>query len=781
VQAIIPAFTIAVRALVEHVLRSGDLRSDFMGAARAEEGLRAHQRLQRQRGEGYEAEYPVHLEIAQPDFVLNIGGRIDGVLRTGDGVMVEEIKSTLRPLPDVEAESSPVHWGQAQCYAYMLASQEQLDRVVVQLTYVHLESGKVLSLVRQATFVELAVFFDDLLDRYLRWLRRLSQWMELRHRSLDQLAFPFDSYRPGQREMAVEVFRTIRDGRQLLVQAATGIGKTMAVIYPALKALGQNLVPKVVFLTARTTGRLAAEAALRTLAQRGMRLKWVTVTAKEKICFNAEPTCMPELCSYARGHYDRLNAALEAVFEQDAFDRETIERTAREHRLCPFEFSLELVLWADCVIGDYNYAFDPTATLKRLFGEEAGTHAVLVDEAHNLPDRAREMFSAQLAKAPILALRRALKEPLPSLYRALGRVHSAMTALGRQCRESEAGVWTDRSAPGELIARLQTFLGAAERWLRRNQQTPFRQELLHFYFDGLRFVRTAEQYSPAYATIVENRGKQIQVKLFCMDPSEPLRECWRRCRAAVLFSATLTPADYFQAILGCPADMGRLDLASPFPAENLAVFTGTHISTLYRERATSCAEVSQAIVSLVTQRQGHYLLFFPSYDYLAMIHRRFVDDCPPIETLVQTPEMAEGERAAFLSRFAEEVCRTLVGFAVMGGIFGEGIDLKGERLTGAVIVGVGLPGIGPERELLRDYYDQAHGRGFEFAYQYPGINRVLQAAGRVIRSETDRGVVLLIDRRYGQQRYRALLPATWRIQPLTSEPDFRQQMSLFWG
>ncbi|MBI5895237.1 MAG: PD-(D/E)XK nuclease family protein, partial [Desulfobacterales bacterium] len=381
------------------MLRCGDLRSDFMGAARAEEGLRAHQRLQRQRPEGYEAEYPVRLEVTQPDFTLCIGGRIDGVLRSGDQVMVEEIKSTLRPLPEMEAGASPVHWGQALCYAYMLARQEQVNQVAVQLTYVHLESGKVLTLVRQQNLAELTEFFDDLLARYLQWLRRLSLWINARDRSLASLPFPFDGYRPGQREMAVEVFRTIRDGRQLLVQAATGIGKTMAALYPALKALGQRFVPKVVFLTARTTGRLAAEAALRALAQRGMRLKWVTVTAKEKICFNTEPTCSPDLCPYARGHYDRLNLALEAIFEQDAFDREAVERTAREHQVCPFEFSLELVLWADCVIGDYNYAFDPTASLKRLFGDEAGGHAILVDEAHNLADRSREMFSAQLTKA----------------------------------------------------------------------------------------------------------------------------------------------------------------------------------------------------------------------------------------------------------------------------------------------------------------------------------------------------------------------------------------------
>jgi DNA excision repair protein ERCC-2 len=774
-------FTIAVRALVEHVLRCGDLRSDFMGSSGALEGLRAHQRIQRQRPVGYQAECPVHLEVEQADFTLSIGGRIDGVLRSGTQVLVEEIKTTQRPLADVQAAASAIHWGQAQCYAYMLARQEQLAQVDVQLTYVNLESGQVSSLVRPLSLEELSTFFDDLIERYLQWVRRLSQWMLVRDQSLDRLAFPFDSYRPGQREMAVEVFRAIRDGGQLLAQAATGIGKTMAALYPALKALGQHLVPKVIFLTARTTGRLAAEAALQALSRRGLRLKWVTVTAKEKICFSEESTCTPEMCPYARGHYDRLNQALGAIFEQDAFNRDAIERTAREYQVCPFEFSLELVLWADCVIGDYNYAFDPTVTLKRLFGEEAGGHALLVDEAHNLVDRAREMYSAQLSKAPVLDLRRSVKEVLPPLYRALGRVHAGLTGLRRRCLETTDGVLIDKSAPEDLVDRLRAFLMVAERWLRLNRPAPFRQDLLRFYFDGLRFVRIAEQYNQAYATIAEARGQEVQIKLFCIDPSEPLCDCWRRCRAAVLFSATLTPADYFQTILGCHPDMRRLDLVSPFPPGNLAVFAATRISTLYRHRQSSCAAVSQAVVNMVCQRQGHYLLFFPSYDYLAMVHERFAADCPHIETLVQTPDMAESAREAFLAHFTEQVSRTLVGFAVMGGIFGEGIDLKGERLTGAAIVGVGLPGIGPERELLREYYDHAHGRGFEFAYQYPGINRVLQAAGRVIRSESDRGVVLLIDQRFGQSRYRSLLPAAWQIQIVGDPSGLQRQLAAFWA
>lgn len=774
-----PQFNISVRALVEHVLRSGDLRFDFMSAASGVAGIRAHQRLQRERPEGYQAEVPIRHSVDRPDFQITIGGRIDGVLRREDRTIVEEIKTTQRPLAEMEVAPSAVHWGQAQCYAYLYALQEGLTEVDVRLTYVHLDSAETLEMVRHLTLDGLALFFDDLLERYLRWAERLSQWSRQRDQSIDNLCFPFAAYRPGQREMAVAVYRTIRDGGQLLAQAATGIGKTMAALYPAIKALGQGLAPKVIFLTARTTGRLAAQAALQTLGQKGLRLKWVSLTAKEKICLAEEMNCTPEACPYARGHYDRLNDALAAAFQLDALTRESIEAFAREHMVCPFEFSLELVNWADCIICDYNYAFDPTVTLKRLFGEESEPHAVLVDEAHNLADRAREMFSAQLSKDAVLALRRKLKKDLPNLYRKLGTVNTWLVALRQRCGDA-GGTIVDKTAPDLLVERLRVFLAAAERWLRRNVRTGFRDDLVQFYFEVLSFIRVAEQFGPAYATIAGTDGQALRIKLFCMDPSRHLADCWQRCRAAVLFSATLTPADYFQSILGCDADMGRLDLASPFPPANLAVFTATRISTLYRRRRESCREVSRAIGHMVSQKAGNYLIFFPSYDYLALILAQFSRDYPHVNTLVQTPEMTEQAREAFLSRFQTAVTQSLAGFVVMGGIFGEGIDLKGERLTGAAIVGVGLPGIGPERELIRQYYDGRQGCGFEFAYQYPGINRVLQAAGRVIRSESDRGVVLLIDQRYGQHRYHALLPATWQMQSMGDDSRFQRQLLAFW-
>ncbi len=746
---------------MRHVLRSGDLRYDFSGSVRAIEGIRAHQRIQRQRPSHYQAEVPVSRSVQTDAYQLCISGRIDGVLEESSFAVVEEIKTTRRSLDEIEAHPNPIHWAQALCYAFLWASQAAMPRVDVHLTYMNLDSGKVITLQRSAALDDLERFFNDLLSRYMAWLDRQAHWVRLRDASVDGLQFPYQHYRAGQREMAVAVYRSIQREGHLLVQAATGIGKTMAVLFPAIKALGQRMGDKVVFLTARTTGRMAAQDALDTLRQKGLRLKSVALTAKDKICFYPDAACNPEECDCARGYYDRIDEAVTAALAHDGMSRDIIEHIAIENCVCPFEFSLELVNWADCVICDYNYAFAPGVMLQRLFGEEGGRHSVLVDEAHNLVDRSREMFSAQLDKAPVLALRRRIKDDLPVVYRALGRVNAWMARQRKACLGTD-GVQVTQELPLGLLERLRAVLVAAEEWLSNNLRTDFSEDLLALFFDLLRFIRTAEAFDRRYLVIYQASGKNLRVKFFCIDPSHQLEATWKRCRTAVLFSATLTPAGYFQTVLGCSAQAQCLNLPSPFPPSNLTVYVADRISTFYRERQRSAPSVVRLIADLVSRRNGHYLLYFPSYEYLQMIHQGFVQVCGDIEILVQTPDMQEKQRDSFLDRFKQAGPNTLVGFAVMGGIFGEGIDLQGERLIGAVIVGVGLPGISIERDLIRDYFNREKGAGFEFAYQFPGINRVLQAAGRVIRSEEDRGVILLIDQRYGRQQYRSLLPGQWR-------------------
>ena len=762
-------------------MRGGDLRFDYFGSIRAVEGIRAHQKVQRQRPEGYQAEVPVAYATCLDDIEVAVSGRIDGLFERDGRTVVEEIKSSRSTAKEIEVNPNPLHWGQAKCYAFMWASQNGEARMDVQLTYVNPQNGRLHEVVETFDFETLTGFFEDLLDRYVSWIKTVTAWRRSRNRTLEKMVFPFKRYRQGQRAVAVEVYRTLRDGGHLFVQAATGIGKTMAVLFPAFKALAGGFLPKVIFLTARTTGRMAAEASLDILRQQGAAIKSVSLTAKDKICFKPDAACTPEECEYARGFFDRVNAAVAAVFEAgDAFTRTVIETAAREHRVCPFEFSLELVNWADCVIGDYNYAFDPTVTLRRLFVESGDAHVLLIDEAHNLVDRSRDMFSAVLTKSPVLSLRRDLKKELPGLYRDLGRINSWMASARRNCLEA-GGELVGEIPPEDLLERIQTFLFAAERWLAKNRPTPFRESLLRLFFDFTGFIRVADQYDSAYATISESDEKEYRIKLLCMDPASQLRDVWQRCRAAVFFSATLSPPGYFQAVLGCCDETRRINIGSPFPPSHLSVCAATSISTYFKQRKASCEDVCRVLGNLVCQRKGNYLLFFPSYAYLKMVYDRFTDMFGNFRCMTQTVDMDEEQREVFLGQFNETVTDTLVGFAVMGGIFGEGIDLRGDRLSGVAIVGVGLPGICAERDLIRNHYQRLYGRGFEYAYQYPGMIRVIQAAGRVIRSASDKGVILLVDSRYGQKPYRELLPGYWRLTDVAGADGLQDALNLFWN
>jgi DNA excision repair protein ERCC-2 len=771
--------SIGVRELVEFVLRSGDLKVEFAGASRAADAIRIHQKIQFSRPAGYAAEVSISRQVEPSGFALVIGGRIDGVFEGLAVPVIDEIKTTRRSLEECLREENPLHWGQAKIYAFLYAEERGLAEIGVQLTYARLDTGETRDIRRHFPVAELRRFFEDVIGRYLEWAAVINTWRRRRDESIRGLAFPFDAYRPGQQEMVDAVFQTIQGGDRIFIQAATGIGKTMAVLFPAVRTLTDRTSNKVFYLTARTTGRLAAEKALGELRTRGLRLKHLALTAKEKACFIPQAACHPEECVFAKGHYDRLPEARNAMFDEDAWTREAVAAAARQFQVCPFEFSLDLSLWADLVVCDYNYAFDPKAYLRRFFLEGTGDYAFLVDEAHNLVDRSREMFSAELRKQPFLDLRRSVKGALPPIYRSLGKINTWM--LETRKRAEAAGAPTaERSAPEELYPLLRDFMAAAEKWLEKNVKTPFREELLERYFEAGGFLRVAEQFDESYAACYEAFPKNLRVRLFCIDPARQIGDALNRCRSAVFFSATLTPIDYFQTMLASES-AEALALPSPFPAENLAVFVADRLSTYYRHRERTKPEIARILSSLVRPHRGNYLLFFPSYQYMRMVLEMFRSASPDIDVIVQEPGMGERQREEFLARFETDNARTLVGFAVMGGIFGEGIDLVGTRLSGAAVVGVGLPAVGLERELIREYFAARLEQGFEYAYMYPGINRVLQAAGRVIRTETDRGVVLLIDQRYGSEHYRALLPGHWSPARIRDQAEFAVDLSGFWG
>ncbi|HEY4414926.1 MAG TPA: ATP-dependent DNA helicase [Verrucomicrobiae bacterium] len=804
-----PAHTVSVRELVEFVLRRGDLvtEREFVGSDRALAGIRGHQKIQRSRPAGYQTEIPVKYEVETTEFTLLIRGRIDGLFPGPGEMWLEEIK-TVASFWDRTAD--PLHWAQARFYAFLHAREHSLPELTTLLTYLELKTGKITEFRQTFSFVELQEFFASTIAVYVDWLREQHHWCQLRNESVRQLAFPFPGYRAGQRELAVAAYRTLAKGGRLFLSAPTGIGKTISTLFPAVKALGVGKLERIFYLTARTIGRSVAEKAGADLRQGGVKLRTVTLTAREKVCVQSGQPCDPLTCPLALGYYDRVKPAIREALELQAINQANLDIVARKHQVCPFELSLDVSQWSDVVICDYNYVFDPKVYLRRHFSETSNHYGLLVDEAHNLVDRAREMFSADLNAADIVAVRKSLKQSVPRCARALGKLSDELRklAIGSKVTgemseasdpaeelnlfpakipaktalvKSEKGnAQVSQAIPEKLIALLEEALVETEAWLAQNQPATFREELLSLYFQLNSFQRTAEIYDDHFTTIIENNDG-ARVKLFCLDPSFLLRQSLDRSHAAVFFSATLTPIDYYRTLLGGEANDATLQLASPFPPDHLAVLIQDTIQTHFKGRSASLGKVADAIGATVQGRTGNYLVYFPSYQYLNSVLAEFQSRHPQIRCLVQQPTMTEAARADFLAAFWAKHPEILVGFAVLGGIFGEGIDLVGEHLIGAVIVGVGLPQLSIERDLIRDYFDQRNGDGFNYAYTFPGMNRVLQAVGRVIRSETDRGVVLLIDARFREPRYRRLFPAWWQTARVGDSAAIRQLTDVFWN
>jgi len=809
-----PVFPVPVRELVEFVHRTGDLGGDglFQSPNRALAGTLGHQWLQRSRPSAYQKEVRLSHDVEGPDFILRIQGRLDGVIAEATGVRLEEIKTVGSGW---DGQPDPLHWAQAKCYAYIYARQQSLDRLTLQLTYLNLDTKKVTEFCELHTLAELIDFFDATLVFYQQWMSEQFHWRQSRDASIRLLAFPFAQYRPGQRQLAVAAYQTLARSERLFLEAPTGIGKTISVLFPAVKALGEGHLERVFYLTATTLGRVVAEKAAADLRRTGLRLRTLTLTAKSKLCVQNGQPCDVRTCPLALGYYDRRHAALRAALTREEITRPDLEAIGQQYQACPFELSLDLSEWVDAVICDYNYVFDPRVYLRRHFAEEGGAFGFLVDEAHNLVDRAREMFSADLDAGEIREVAKIVKKPVPHCSKVLSRLSTALNQLASsdasaiqppaEFTHSDEGdlfnpvpapaskptegapvtVGRDdtrarREFPAALTPLLEQALSTAADWLAKNLAADFREPLRQLYFQLNTFVRTAELYDERYVTLWQP-GKSARVKLFCLDPSHLLRQAMARGRATICFSATLTPMDYYRTLLGGGAGDRVLQLPTPFPPENLRVLVHDRIRTQFKDRADSLGEVVAAIRALIAGRAGNYLVYLPSYQYLTSVLTEFQTACPEIPVLVQRPGMTEPEREQFLAALAVEVGRTQVGFAVMGGIFGEGIDLVGERLIGAVIVGVGLPQLEAERDLIADYFSARQMNGFDYAYTFPGMNRVLQAIGRVIRSETDRGVVLLLDRRFGEARYRRLFPACWRPVIVRHPTTLGDSVREFWA
>ncbi|ACL75040.1 ATP-dependent DNA helicase [Ruminiclostridium cellulolyticum] len=777
-----PEIKISIRNLVELVLRSGDIDNRLVSSGRMLEGTKIHQKIQKQGGELYNKEVSLAHNYETQDFIFRLEGRADGIISEPGGVVIDEIKSTARPLELIDEEFSILHWAQAKCYAFIYALQNELQNIYVQLTYFHIDTEETKNIRKLFSIKELNEFIEDLLDKYVVWASISDSWNKQRDDSIKSLQFPFKSYRRGQRELAVAVYKTIMQGKKLFAQAPTGIGKTISTLFPAVKALGEQHISKIFYLTAKTITRQVAEEAFSKMRECGLVFRTITLTAKDKICFNKGGSCNPDFCEYAKGHYNRVNNAMEDVLNTSQnLSREVIEEYALKHKVCPFEFSLDLSLWADCIVCDYNYAFDPRVYLKRFFLNNTGDYAFLVDEAHNLVDRAREMFSAQIHKSAYLEAKKLMKSKVPKVAKILNKINSYMVTLRKQC--AEEGFIISKTELKDLYRLLNNFISESEEWILKNQNNNIEgfEQLLEVYFDSIAFTRMADFYDERYVTFIETKSMDVRVKLFCLDPSYLLSDAVKRGKTAVFFSATLTPVNYFMDILGGDKEDYNINLASPFDKDNLCLIVNDNISTRYKSRDKSYDKIVDIIWSSISKRTGNYVVFFPSYKYMNEVYTRFTEQYPETNTIIQETSMTEEERESFLNRFQSGTEKSLVSFGVLGGIFSEGIDLKGDRLIGAIIVGVGLPQVSPEQNIIMDYFKNKNRMGFENAYMYPGMNKVLQAAGRVIRSEHDVGTVILLDERFSNGNYRRLFPKHWEhVLRVQDTGQLEKRLEQFW-
>ena len=760
----------SVHTIVEYALMGGDL----LPAASAErllEGVRGHRSLQSMEQEGVINELPVRCNAESEHVTLTVYGRIDRLhgLRA-----VEEIKTILFDAPE---DADPLHWAQAECYAHMVCLQEDIPHIDVCITYLNLTDGDLTRYTRTRTKAQLQEAFDRYVSPYLAHLERQHAHRTALRQEMQTMTFPYGHYRTGQRELAAEVFRTIRDKKMLLAQAPTGTGKTMAALFPALKGIGEGITERIFYLTARSTQRQAAFDALRQLHTQQLRA--VAIHARESACAQEKPICRTGLCTRQIGYYDRLPDALAAARQRGGlFDRDAVRALAEEFHLCPFELSLDLSLECDVILCDYNYLFDPRVRLQRYASGGRQGQVLLIDEAHNLPDRARSMYSAALTAKTLDAARKSIAKPYRKqpLYHSLRRLIKLMGELAEQGEIPRA----QRELPEELVYACEDALEAVKTAefgiLSTETASQLTLDLSGFLYHA------AHRDDNSYLLL--DGGKSTRVlTLFCADASAKTAAVLKRSRAAILFSATLTPMDFYRTLTGAAEDAGCVYLLSPFPQENLCVMH-LPVSTRYAAREQTLPRVAAAVASLVLSREkGNFIAFFPSYAYLEkareLIEMQLGEEA---ELLVQTQNMDENDRADFLARFSPEPAGRLLGLCVLGGVFSEGIDLTADRLCGAAVIGVGLPQVGVERNTLKSRYEEVYGegRGFDYAYVYPGMGKVLQASGRIIRSETDRGVLLLIDDRYGAESYRALLPQTWQVQRVYSAQEIERLAARFW-
>lgn len=799
---------LSVRSLVEFIYRSGDLdnRSRTSTELAMSEGNRIHRMLQKKGGPGYRAEVGLRWHYITEQYDICLEGRADGVMEdyvpeeyrrieeqlplfaAEYGIMeapepltyIDEIKGTYQKLNRIK-EPYQVHLAQAKCYAYIVAMEDDLQKIGVRITYCNIDTQEIMHFHQIFTRNELSEWFDATMQELLKWVEYYFAWELAKIPSIQQLSFPY-AYREGQKELASYVYQTIYHSKKLFLEAPTGVGKTLSTVFPAVKAVGQGLSEKIFYLTAKTITRTVAEETFGLLREKGLKFKDIVITAKEKICANETCDCNPAVCPFAEGHFDRVNECLyEMITGEERFGREIIERYALKHRVCPYELSLDVSLFADAVICDYNYVFDPHVYLRRYFsGDNAGKYVFLIDETHNLLDRGREMYSAALIKEEVLELKRHVKEYDKDVLVHLEKLNKALLAL----KKKSDGLTLFEDAE-EVYQAAEELKSQLDIYINNHNDSPVMDEIMDFYFKLAHFIGIYEELDDKYVIyghMLEN-GDYL-LKLFNVDPSNNLKKRMEQARSSVLFSATLLPIQYYKELLGGEKEDYEVYAHSVFPPEHRGLFIARDVTSKFTRRGPREYErIASYLHHMVGAKKGNYLAFFPSYVFMEEVFQTYMLLYPEedVDYLLQKEDMTEEDREDFLGIFREENSRTILGFCVLGGVFSEGIDLKHDSLIGAAVIGTGLPQVGQERELLKEYFDKQSLNGFDYAYRFPGMNKVLQAAGRVIRTAEDIGVVLLLDERFLQSSYQALYPREWEQIEVVDKGNVARKLAEFWA
>jgi DNA excision repair protein ERCC-2 len=770
---------ISAKEIAELLFGSGNITSDRLMMARAEEGMLIHQFWQSQYTEKDQKEVVVQAEYRADDFLIDISGRIDGITVRDGEIILEEIKSTRMDLELIDETTSPAHLAQAKLYAYMYCFANNLNKIIVRLNYITVENRYVKTIDKSLTFKTLEKYFIKTLNQYLDWVKAIDQHEESRMKSIAGLTFPFPDFRSNQRELMGHVYRNIMDKDILYAIAPTGIGKTIAVLFSGLKTIN---VPrqKIFYLTAKNDGKRVAIDTVSLLEKHGLVAKTCEITAKDSMCLLKERDCDPEVCKYAKGYYNRIYKAIDDVFRNESLlTKELIIGYGKKHRVCPFELSLDISNYCDIIIADYNYAFDPRAHLIRYFEDTTYEPILLVDEAHNLISRSREMYSATLTNetfASLLALTKGMKpSPKPELNKIMDYFSEVDIEL------LEVDFLRKDNVNEMLLLYLKKLLRKFDQAFLDDKKFPNKSLITPLYYELFQFVKINEFFNEQFVFLLEKEGPKLSVSIKCLNAAEFIYDTSKnRSRSTVFFSATLDPIFYYKTLLtqGKGKDVKML---SSFPQENLMLVAIDDVSTRYNDRENSLDKIVETIETLVNGKKGNYIVFFPSYVYLNQVFDNLDLDPEDFDIIVQKREMSLRDRQETLDLFKTASDKTQVGLFVMGGVFGESIDLIGDQLSGVLIVGVGLPMIAPFNNVLKSHFDEEFSSGFDFAYTYPGLNKVIQAVGRVIRSETDRGIAILLDDRFTTRRYMGLYPKEWsHLEVINDNVTLEKRIDKFW-